>query len=482
MHNSRSVKRSFVSVPVDRRSRADHDGEIGDEEASHEMLKKCANHIVIDLLFLSRWSRSLHLVMFILFVPCISKSQFRLGRINPELIQSQPEVRKAILNYGKRHDLNLLYVKRALLSAHHESVSDLLLTRVGQLATTFERTKILLYDEFELKLTQQPKGVSQWLSTRHPLGVRVVRLMASSEESLLNWQPAQLRRLLDERLIFDLGGLTHEQQTTLVEAMNGRLQGFLIVEDLSSLTVSKAEAFAQQKQALNARCFLKKNGAVWLFLPADMGFWAGLEARLQRLTSKVYSSFSAHKCALDHRQSSWRNSIDFAIGAVPSSVLKSWHVLDVRAEATVNDPMLANPGRNLQSQRTPVGSRGAFWGESAKQFLLDQLPGIQPAKALYPTVNHEVRANRPIQFEWSASRVRAPRHQIDRMQPVRRFRIEIERKRNDYFRPFISEVSRVKRTTIKTLKAGSYRWRVKSICDQTICAVSPWSEFNVLER
>ena len=442
------------------------------------MLNRRGNRLLFRSFCFLSGARALHLVLLIFFMPGISKSQFRFGRINSKMIQSQPNVREAMLSYGERHNLDVLYAKRALLGDYHESISDLLLTNVGQLFTATKQPRILLYDEFALSMTQQPKMVSRWLSTRHLLGVRIVRFTAPPGESLLHWRPAQLRRFLDERMIFDLGGLTHGQQSALVEAMNGRLKGFLIVKTLSSQTITSLEEHAQQEQALNVRCLLKNHGAVWLFLPADLGFWGGADKNRQRLPSKVYAAFNALGCANHRSQNSWRDSIDFGIGGVPTSVLKAWKASDSRANAAAD----ATRGHEIPLERGTVVVSGAFWGEAVKKLLLAQLPGVLPATALYPAADHEVSSNRAIQFEWSASKVRAPRHQIDRIQPVRRFRIEIERKINGYFRPFISEVFRVKRTMIKTLAAGHYRWRVKSICDQNICAVSPWSDFNVLSR
>ena len=346
------------------------------------------------------------------------------------------------------------------------------------------RHSFLYAQSLSLDIINDRQKLAAWSKTRHLAGIRLIRLVRSGpapdEASTSAVSERGIQFLLDRHFLLDVGRLDRTTRLAVIAVATARQKPVLLSTGFRSNSHACGLADATQQTSAEELCAIAKGDGLVLIGPrrevvgeTNHGC-TSIEAVDEYLVEQV-KLFAVLQCDGEDGDLQVMRHLGL------SSILPLLPDPDYATQA----------GRELPSRWHRFASRYIkSMGQTSQltQLLSDNwtrvlqasLPGVQPAKLLFPIQDKALSSDKAVQFQWEKPIVNNPKHMPGSVFGMRRHLIEIERLEVGYFVPHLKKKVVMGNKKVLQISEGLFRWRIVS-SNQSGRSTSDWGHFSVVE-
>jgi len=345
------------------------------------------------------------------------------------------------------------------------------------------RHSFLYAQSLSLEVINDRQKLAAWSKRRHLAGIRLIRLIRHSsaveEKSTSAISERGIQFLLDRHFLLDVGRLDRPTRLAVIAVAQERKKPVLLSGGFRSSSHACGNADSTQQTTTEELCAVAKGGGLLLIEPkqtlvADVQHTCTTSSAVDEYLIEQIKSFSAFTC----------NGPDGTVPIMPYLGLSS------------RLPSLPDPSHVFEAGQRPsrwhrFASRYINSGGRIRQLtqvlsdnwdrvLRMSLPGVQPARLLFPINDTSLSSDKAVQFQWEKPVVNNPKHMPGSVFGMRRHLIELERLEGGYFVPHLKKKVVMGNKKVLQISEGLFRWRVIS-SNRSGRSTADWGYFSIVE-
>ena len=377
----------------------------------------------------------------------------------------------------------VLHDKRHLKQQNAALTSPLLISNELDEDAMGTKHRYLYAEQLSLDAIKDRQSLARWSKSRYLIGVRMVRLTHSQALSENTFKGViskkGIQTLLDRQFILDVGFLDKASRLAVIEIATKRGKPVIFSQAVRQNNHPCGGEDPMQVTSDEEVCALASNGGLLVVGPMKrlVGPADNQCVNLQKVHDYLVSQISAFRAVTCEGQSDQLNLLDHLALASALPVLPNLSSGEDNSTTQFSNWHLF--ADHYMIRGADAGTLSQLLGENYGRVLRKAMPGVQPAKPLFPVDGQSLTVDKSIQFQWTKPLTNNPKRMPGRVFGMRRHRLEIQQRSGIAYAPFLSRKVVMGDKKVVTLSEGYFRWRIVSM-NRKYRATSNWAYFSMV--
>lgn len=343
--------------------------------------------------------------------------------------------------------------------------------------------RYLYVERLSLDALKDRQSLARWSKNRYLIGVRMVRLTKSEtlSENISAGAVSKkgIQTLLDRQFVLDVGLLDSPSRLAVIEIATKRGKPVIFSQAARKSDHPCGGESPMTTTSDEEVCALASNGGVLVLGPMKplVGPADNQCTDLNKVHNYLISQVTAFRSVTCEGQPNHFNILNHLSLASALPVLPNLsHAADNSTVELSNWRLFAD---HYVTRGADAGTLSQLLGENYGRVLRQAMPGVQPAKLMFPVNGQSLTVDKSVQFQWTKPLTNNPKRMPGRVFGMRRHQLEIQQRTGISYAPFLSQKVVMGDKKVLTLSEGDFRWRLISM-NRRYRATSNWAYFSMV--